>query len=340
MRKTIFFFGCLALLAAGCNKVQTVDVPTDDPVTPSLKFNITVNYDVDTRAVKRDWEAGDIIYVAPDISFVDEVKDPVTGVYYSANHGVFTMTYRVDEGWVPSLPDTEFENALRAMGAGKLAAVHISGGQTPEFEYDESQTFFKYLRATNSKDLGGVILSANAVEYTISDNTLTAKLSMTLDAPEGTYRYPVHFFLPSITEENVSHFTLCCTKFSPDRFANFLFGRPEYVIFGPTAARFEIADDSFCQPILGSYYAGGLEFVGMLNPDCKGKSTDFDLYVIDNKGTPVDSDDIIYHLPKTATLNGKEAIKLPPLTDSRWIVNSVRTDGKPGFDAFKDENQW
>ena len=343
MKKTLFFLGCLSLLAAGCNKVQNVDVPTDDPVEeiPALKFNITANFDEETRAVKRAWAEGDIIYVAFDIAFVYQVKDEATGMYYSANHAVISMTYSEDEGWVPSLPDTEFENALRAMGTGKLAAVYISGGQTPQFLFDEND-FFHYFHVTNYGVLGGVILSANEVGYTISDNTLTAELNMTLDAPEGTYRYPVHFFLPSITEENASNYTFSCKKFSPDRFGGFQFGVPPYAVSGPSVSRFNIVDDSYGLPILGSYYAGGLEFVGMLKPDCKGEETEYILVITDNQGTPDDdTDDVIYTTKKSATLEGKEAFNLPALNSSRWTLsNPLTTDLDPSFNGFKNENEW
>lgn len=341
MKKSLFFLGCLSLLAAGCNKVQQVEEPAE---VPALKFNITANYDVESRAVKRAWAEGDIIYIAFDIALVDEVKDEATGVYYSANHAVVPMTY-VNGDWLPSIPDTEFENALRAMGVGKLAAVHISGGQTPQFQYNDDG-FMHMLRVSNRDVLGGCILSANAVDYWVEDNTLYANLSMTLDTRYSSNRYPVHFFLPSISEDRVSDYTLRSMKLCPDVFFSFSF-MPTMAGPGaitPKAERLGNPDTN--DPIRGSYYAGGIEFVALVDPEWAGIQTDYVLFITDNRGTPDDdSDDVSYHLPKNAALSGKEAIKLPGLFSGRWTRNpeiddDPETDMPITVTGFNDMVTW
>ena len=327
MKRIPVFLGCLALLAAGCNKVQTVDVPTDDPVEeiPALKFNITANYDAETRAVKSDWAEGDKIYLAFGITFQDEVAG------FPTNHGYVTLTYDGSAFSNPTFSDPAFAKALQNAPGGKLAAAYVSGGQTPQFQFEDQSTDYTsiyVLSVTNSDELGGYLLSASGVDYTISDNVLTANLSLTLEAGEGSNRYPVHFFLPSVSEENVSNYTLSCTEFYPDRFACFMYmslstEQPSVPRTGGTII------STLGDPIRGSYYDGGIEFVAMLNPAVNGVETDYTLIITDNQGTPADdSDDVIYTIPKTATLKAKKAFNLPELTAPRWSTTNV--DGTRG----------
>ena len=325
MKKTPLFLACLALLAAGCNKVETAKEPAEEPaeVVPELKFNITANYDADTRAVKRGWVEGDKIYLAFDVSFQDEVAG------FPTNHGYVTLTYDGSAFSNPTFSDPAFSKALQNAPEGKLAAAYVSGGN-PQFQFEDlstGNTSLYALSVTNSDELGGCILCASGVGYTISDNVLTANLDLTLDAGEGSNRYPVHFFLPSVSEENVSNYTLSCTEFFPDRFSCFL-----YISLSteqPSVPRSGSSNTTYGNPIRGSYYDGGIEFVGMLKPDCKGVATDYVLVITDNQGTPNDdSDDIIYTIPKNATLKGKEAFNLPALTSPRWSTTNV--DGTRG----------
>ena len=339
MKRIPFFLGCLALLAAGCNKVQTVDAPIDDPVEeiPELKFNITANYDADTRAVKRGWAEGDKIYLAFDVSFQDEVAG------FPTNHGYVTLTYDGSAFSNPTFSDPAFSKALQNAPAGTLAAAYVSGGN-PQFQFDDQSTDLTptyALTVTNRDELGGCLLTASGVGYTISDNILTADLNLTLEARESSGRYPVHFFLPSISEENVSNYTLSCTEFSPDSFACFLY--ISFLSENPDVPRTGgFNNDSYGNPIRGSYYDGGIEFVGLLKPDCNGVETDYILVITDNQGTPDDdSDDVVYTIPKIATLKGKEAYNLPALNSSRWtLLNPLTTDLDPIFNGFKNENQW
>ena len=313
MKKTLIYLGCLALLAAGCNKVQHVEEPEE--VFPELKFNITASYDAETRAVKRAWAEGDKIYVAFDISFQDEVAG------FPTNHGYVTLTYDGSAFSEAEVSDPALTRALLNTPSGYLAAVHISGGQTPQFQFIPDD-FYPQLYVTNRSSLGGCILSANAVDYWVEDNTLYANLSMTLDTKYHQDRYPVHFFLPSISEDRVSDYTLRSMKLCPDVFFSFSF-MPTMAGPGaitPKAERLGNPDTN--DPIRGSYYAGGIEFVALVDPEWAGIQTDYVLFITDNRGTPDDdSDDVSYHLPKNAALSGKEAIKLPGLFSGRWTRN-------------------
>ena len=306
MKKTLYFLGCLTLLAAGCNKIQ--EVPADNPseVVPELKFNITANYDAGSRAVKRDWAEGDKIYLAFDVSFNSEAP------------GYVTLTYDGTSFGSAEVSNSGLQQNLLNSPSGKLAAIYLSSNQTPEFQYEDQSHGQTKTYALSVKDrnlLGGFILSASAVDYTISDNTLTAALNLTLNASEE--RCPVHFFLPSISEGDLSNYTFSCTEFSRDVFMAFLY----LYTFSSGPNVLQGLAPSSENPILGSYYDGGIEFVGYLNPGDKGVPTDYLLVITDNQGTPDDaSDDIIYSIPKTATLNGKEAFNLPELSSDRWSV--------------------
>ena len=132
MKKTPLFLACLALLAAGCNKVETAKEPAEEPaeVVPELKFNITANYDADTRAVKRGWVEGDKIYLAFEISFQDEVAG------FPTNHGYVTLTYDGSAFSNPTFSDPAFSKALQNAPEGKLAAAYVSGGN-PQFQFEE-----------------------------------------------------------------------------------------------------------------------------------------------------------------------------------------------------------
>ena len=312
MKKILLFLGCLSLLAAGCNKVQPVEVPEEE--VPELKFNITVTRDDDTRAVKRGWEVGDEIYIAFDISFLDQVGSIPTG------HGYVSMDFNGNRFDTPIANNNSFMKALLASSSGKLAAVFFSGGQTPDFEFEDQGTV-KLLNMTNNDRLGGFCLLAHEVPYTIENNTLTADIHLQLYSSESDA--PVHFFLPGISASKAQNYSLRCTRLCPDHFTRFTFvDRSQYSSpnLGPWAT--EIMG-SFGEPMYGSYYSGGLEYVGYIDRDYLGASTDYYIVVVDDKGTPDNaSDDVGYGMVKSnVALDGKEAIKLPALTNSaKWTV--------------------
>ena len=334
MKKAVFFLGCLALLVAGCNKGQTVEELAEE--VPQLKFNITANFVDDTRAVKKGWDVGDKIYLAFDVSFLEEVGGLPT------NHGYVTMTFNGNTFDTPQSSDANFMKALLKSPSGKLAAVYLSSNQTPELVFDDQSSGSSHVYAFSVKDrysLGGYILSSNEVDYTISDNILTAELNLTLN-PSDT-RIPVHFFLPSVPEEEASHYTLSCAEFSRDAFTAFLYLQSFSV--GPEVLQGLVPSSDY--PIRGSYYDGGVEFVGFLNPENKGVATHYLLVITDDQGTLDDtSDDIVYTVPRFATLKGKEAFNLPVLSSPRW--GSSNAEGTRGtyngheWVLMADGNKW
>lgn len=331
MKKILLFLGCLSLLAAGCNKVQPVEVPEEE--VPELKFNITVTRDDDTRAVKRGWEVGDKIYIAFDISFQDKVGSIQTG------HGYISMAFNGNRFDTPVASNSTFMKALLASSSGKLAAVYLSDGRTPQFAF-EDRSPVKFLNMTNNDRLGGFFLLAHEVPYTIENNTLTADIHLQLYSSESDA--PVHFFLPGISASKAQNYSLRCTRLRPDHFTRFTYlDMSQYS--SPSAGPW--ATDilgSFGERIYGSYYSGGLEYVGYIDRDYLGASTDYYIVVVDDKGTPDNaSDDVGYGMVKSnVALDGKEAIKLPALTNSaKWTVfNPLGID--VDFNGYGSQVQW
>lgn len=331
MKKILLFLGCLSLLAAGCNKVQPVEVPEEE--VPELKFNITVTRDDDTRAVKRGWEVGDKIYIAFEVSFQDKVGSIQTG------HGYISMAFNGNRFDTPVASNSTFMKALLASSSGKLAAVYLSDGRTPQFVF-EDQGIAKYLNMTNKDRLGGFCLLAHEVPYTIENNTLTADIHLQLYSSEN--EAPVHFFLPGISASKAQNYSLRCMKLRPDHFTRFTFvDRSQYSSpsLGPWATD---VMGSLGERIYGSYYSGGLEYVGYIDSNYLGAPTDYYIVVVDDKGTPDNaSDDVGYGMVKSnVALDGKEAIKLPALTNSaKWTVfNPLGID--VDFNGYGSQVQW
>lgn len=329
MKKSLFFLGCLTLLAAGCNKVQTVEVPEEE--VPQLKFDITVTREDDTRAVKRGFAVGDKIYIAFDVSFMDKVGSLPT------DHGYISMAYNGNRFETPVASNNKFMKALMASPSGKLAAIYMSDGRTPQFEFD-NQGIAKYLIMANRDRLGGFNLVAHEVPYTIANNTLTAAINLKLFSEENYA--PVHFFLPGISASKAGNYSLSSQRFRPNRFERFTcvdLTESSGELLGPWAAEFV---ESFGDPLYGSYYSGGLEFVGYMDPDFIETPTDYYLVVVDNKGTPNNAaDDVYYGMnKKNFRLDAKDAVKLPALTNwTRFTPSSIDVD----FGGFNNSStQW
>lgn len=59
-KSIVFFLSGLAILLAGCSKVETTEEPTAESPR-HLIVDIDVNYSGESRSVKAGWEAGDVI---------------------------------------------------------------------------------------------------------------------------------------------------------------------------------------------------------------------------------------------------------------------------------------
>ena len=345
MKKTFFYIGCLALLVAGCNKVETEVTPVEEPAVEStrhLTVDINVEYPGDTRSLKTGWEEGDKIYVAFDHYFSDVLK-PASGTSETAFY--MTLTY-TGSSW-----DSDFSNpALEAYlletveGQGRtgyLSAVFFSD-LTPQFQYgfqEAGAVDYYRLDFLNGKGAPGFFLTNNTKQgeddeavktYSVVDDKLKATLRMRI--PDNM----VHFFLEGVGPEDYQRFSLKCSHIAPGNLSSFHRMRvhwegdePGEKYFPPYAVFWDWRD-RYGEAIPAALRSDGIAFCGFLknvtdqdgNPidSVVGQEAEYFIQVIDNNGTPDNpSDDIIHTLTKTATLNSKDAVKLPALDSGRWV---------------------
>lgn len=306
MRKSILFFCGLALLATGCGKEMS------EPLADSQR-HITVDISVDqdgpaTRAVQSGWRDGDKIFVVFDYFFTDEleiVKNP----YF------MTLTYN-GGAWTSEFSDVALEEYLLGRDSGYLTAAYFSDGE-PVFMFQRNDLYFELKVEDNDDGMPGFFLSAEAMKYTVKDQKLTATLKMELN-PDSF----VHFFIDGIDETKAGNYTFFNKDIQSCSFDRFYYVKMEEApypftdyIFGP-----------FGGAIRGTYYDGGVRFCGCLNDEVWDVKQDYSIRIVDNNGTPDDYyDDIFYRLTNTATLEGKDAVKLPPLDSDAWVVDDYGT---------------
>lgn len=332
MKKSIFFVGCLALLMAGCDKVEMVETPVDEPAMEAprhLTVNISVNNAGDTRSVKTGWEVGDVIYVAFDHFFSEERE--TTGI----SDVVYYMTLTYDGTvWQSAFSNEALEQYLLEGGSktGSLAAVYMSD-MVPVFEFIKGIRGAQEDRIINLKNDGhcpGFYMFDDQCSYSVANGVLTASLSMHL------YNQYIHFFVPGLS-----------TVISGDP-------NPRYVLtsekinschFGSIGSS-KVGDGDFSAPIVdratrpttgsqadvvpAAIHSDGAVFCGSLsNINYLGQEQEYVIRIVDRGHTNSQWDDIEYKLTKTATLYGNEAIVLPPLSDSRWVKSYVNyIDGR------------
>ena len=370
MKKTFFYIGCLALLVAGCNKVETEVTPVEEPTVEStrhLTVDINVEYPGDTRSLKTGWEEGDKIYVAFDHYFSDVLK-PASGTYYTSETAYYmTLTY-TGNSWVSEFSDPALEAYLLEEVEGQersglLAAAYFSD-LSPQFEYayqNRGPSADEYrVDVLNGMGVPGFYLFDNGESYSVADDKLTASLKMKL--PDNM----VHFFLEGVGPDDYQRFSLKCDVIAPAAVANinslYVYGDWGEVYAGPNVSPWDWRD-RYGEAIPAAKRSDGIAFCGLLknitdqnnNPidSVVGQEAEYCIQVIDNNGTPDDSsDDIIHTLTKTATLNSKDAVKLPALDSGRWVdyrgadnvpiqfasdvVKSIVVDQELGWDANGD----
>ena len=308
MKKSILFLCSLALLASGCDKVQTVEEPPKDS-SRHLTVDIDVSFASETRSVKTGWEAGDVIYVAFDDFFTDDPSvSPSETVYY------MTLTYN-GSSWVSAFSDEALEQYLLERESGLLAAVYYSdlpSTNRPCYRlYNQSERVL-YLLDENAVFPGFYMYAKKAyddapVSYTVSNGKLTASLNMILDERE------LHFFIGGITPEDADRFSFKCSWVSYVQCYGFdIFTRGiRAMVYNPMSPVIPVAPR-----------ADGIIACGSMSYDSVGEEKEYVVNLTDNNGTPEnESDDIVYTLTKTATLHGNEAINLPSLSDPRWVVS-------------------
>jgi hypothetical protein len=340
MKKSMILLGCLALLAAGCNKFETVEVPEEEPVVKApdhLVVDITVGTEDQTRAVKSGWKYGDKIYVFFDHFFLDYVTDPNIGTTgYSDDVCYLTLTYD-GATWQSTFSQAALETYLLGQSSGTLAAVYYQN-LDPQFKGFHSNrgvnnTFGAEVQNYH-QNYGCYLYTAQGSTYTVMDGNLVATLNMHLNDRS------VYFFVPGIKKS--ARFGLglrspqlvndsAPNKISSTSYRGGEFGSP-YVSFYPTESDFPVLYPNFEDQGLNQQ-TSRMAFYGRLKSEYVGQSIEYVLQLRDKREEHSYKDDLNYTLTKTATLNGKEVIELPDLHNATaWVRSHANnTGGGRGF---------
>ena len=149
----------------------------------------------------------------------------------------------------------------------------------------------------------------------------------------------LYFFIGGISSSDVSRYTF---KEKSDHLGYFEFSN--FMVYKKSNGSWSIPSVNHpttnIRPIPATGIDDGAFFcAGIFHSDVIGQKTDYVIQIIDNMGTPDnDSDDVVYSLTRTATLNGKEAFELPRLDSGKWSL--ITPDITPVFDAFKEQVSW
>ena len=267
-------FGVALMALSACNKEEV-------PASKTLKLDLNIINDSDTKAVKTGWESGDIIYV-----FFGKPEDHKTPAY-------LTLTFDGSswaEAWTAGL-----EAEIAATESGTLHAIYTPGtlGSISYSSYDKSYNF-------NGSDPGWYLKCEN-VSYTVSEGVLVATLNM---ARSGNF---VQFYLEG-QAANAGKL-----QFSGDKIL-------KVEVSGLTETRFSQANYSYGGAIDGVAYKGGLMFSGILKADARGVETSHTLTITDTKGTNDKADDVVYTTTATKTMKVGDAFVLPALDNAAWDV--------------------
>ena len=146
---TIFGLALMALSA--CNKEEVT-------ASRTLKLDLNIIHDSDTKAVKTGWESGDKIYV-----FFGKPADHPTPAYLTLTYNGSTWT----EDWTAGL-----EAEIASTASGTLHAVYTPGKLG-------TMSYSTYLKTYKFWDGNpGWYLKCEKVSYTVSEGVLAATLNM------------------------------------------------------------------------------------------------------------------------------------------------------------------
>lgn len=269
---TIFGLALMALSA--CNKEEVT-------ASRTLKLDLNIIHNSDTKAVKTGWESGDKIYV-----FFGKPADHTTPAYLTITYNGSTWT----EDWTAGL-----EAEIASTASGKLHAVYTPG-KLGTISYDP---YYKEYRFTGSDH--GWYLKCENVSYTVSEGVLAATLNM---ARPSDF---VQFYLEG-QAANAGKL-----QFSGDKIL-------KVEVSGLDQTRFRQGNYNYGRPIDGVAYKGGLMFSGLLKEDASGVEASHTLTITDTKGTRDTKDDVVYTTKATKTMKYGDAFVLPALDNAAWDV--------------------
>ena len=321
MKKHILFLSALALLAAGCTKKQAeVEIPQED-APRQLKFDLDIKGADGTRSLPSGFGVAEELYLVFDDFFSEDplsatasfpqvlhlIRFDEAKVYYNLVNNPETLEYAV------------VDYLLSKEGSGGHMAVLQPGFSLPGFRYyrggDPTATVptYTYQLIYYSSYPCGHYFYAQNVEYTVENSTL--KASFTMAPPE----HMVCFNIPGIEYADADRYSFMSGYFRPDYPGHFQ---------TITIPSLDIATNPVLVPYLGEYGEAipcaptpelGGWFCGDLDESVAGKETLYTIRIVDNNGTDEDAtDDIVYTFSNRATLNYRDVIQLPPLTDPKW----------------------
>ena len=269
---TIFGLALMALSA--CNKEEVT-------ASRTLKLDLNIIHDSDTKAVKTGWESGDKIYV-----FFGKPADHTTPAYLTLTYNGSTWT----EDWTAGL-----EAEIASTASGTLHAVYTPGklGTMSYSTYLKTYQFF-------DGDAGWYLKCEN-VSYTVSEGVLAATLNM---ARPSNF---VQFYLEG-QAANAGKL-----QFSGDKIL-------KVKVSSISETGFKQGSHGYGSAIDGVAYKGGLMFSGILKSDARGIETSHTLTITDTKGTNNTADDVVYTTMATKTMKVGDAFVLPALDNAAWTV--------------------
>ena len=269
---TIFGLALMALSA--CNKEEVT-------ASRTLKLDLNIIHDSDTKAVKTGWESGDKIYV-----FFGKPADHPTPAYLTLTFDGSSWT----EAWTAGL-----EAEIASTASGTLHAVYTPG-KLGTISYDP---YYKEYRFTGSDH--GWYLKCENVSYTVSEGVLAATLNM---ARPSNF---VQFYLEG-QAANAGKL-----QFSGDKIL-------KVKVSSISETGFKQGSHGYGSAIDGVAYKGGLMFSGILKSDARGIETSHTLKITDTKGTNDTADDVVYTITATKKMKVNDAFVLPALDNAAWTV--------------------
>ena len=269
---TIFGLALMALSA--CNKEEVT-------ASRTLKLDLNIIHDIDTKAVKTGWESGDKIYV-----FFGKPADHPTPAYLTLTFDGSSWT----EAWTAGL-----EAEIASTASGTLHAVYTPG-KLGTISYDP---YWKEYRFTGSDH--GWYLKCENVSYTVSEGVLAATLNMVRPSDF------VQFYLEG-QAANAGKL-----QFSGDKIL-------KVKVSSISETGFMQGSHGYGSAIDGVAYKGGLMFSGILKSDARGIETSHTLKITDTKGTNDTADDVVYTITATKKMKVNDAFVLPALDNAAWAV--------------------
>ena len=291
MKKTMIVLSALIALVA-CNKVET-----EQPSATTYTYDITITRADDTKAVKSDWESGDVVYV-----FFSNVAAPQ----------YLKFTYN-GTAWTRTQYNGDTAGSFTYPGSGNMTAIYLPYGNDAVVSADG--TSFKF-----DKSYTSYYLKAEKAPYTVSGDVVSGTLSM--KAPEGF----VQFAMPLSGEVNSTATTFFRTT-NPSNSQAITYTLSDSnikpVSFTSVSADGTVSQDETAAagaPITGYIYGGDINFSGVLSASANGAAADYAFTFVNNNGTAETYDDVTYLLSGNKTLSFKDAIKFPAISSSAWKV--------------------